>query len=154
MTGRPETLEPGFWRRKPLDRLSHAEWEALCDGCGKCCLIKLEDPDDGRLAYTRIACRLFDPDSCRCGQYALRATLVPSCVRLTPGNLREVASWMPRSCAYRLLHEGRDLPDWHPLVCGDPDGAHMAGKSVRGWTVPEFEVAEEDYEDHVLPGYL
>ncbi|MGF1660662.1 MAG: YcgN family cysteine cluster protein [Rubrimonas sp.] len=154
MTRRPPSLEPGYWRRKPLDQLSRAEWEALCDGCGKCCLIKLEDPDDGRLAYTRIACRLFDPETCRCGQYDHRATLVPTCVRLTPDSLRAVAEWMPRSCAYRLVLEGRDLPDWHPLRSGDPDSVHAAGKSVRGWTVPEYEVDEEDFEDHVLPGYL
>lgn len=145
---------PARWWEKPLDALTPSEWEALCDGCGRCCLLKLEDEDGGEVAYTRIACRLFDAETCRCGQYALRATLVPTCVRLTPETLPEVASWMPRSCAYRLLHEGRDLPDWHPLVTGCSESVHEAGKSVRGWTVPEYDVEEEDYEDHVLPGYL
>ena len=141
-----------FWRTKTLEQMSRAEWESLCDGCGRCCLLKLEDEDDGAIAWTRIACRLFDPDTCRCGAYALRTQLVPGCVRLTPNSIRQTAHWMPETCAYRRLAEGRPLPDWHPLVSGDPDGAHKAGVSVRGWTVPEYEVHEDDYEDHVIPG--
>jgi uncharacterized cysteine cluster protein YcgN (CxxCxxCC family) len=150
----PDALDPHFWRDKPLDVLSRPEWEALCDGCGKCCLLKLEDPDDGRLAYTRIACRLFDNESCRCGQYDRRRELVPQCVKLTPQTLPEAAGWMPRSCAYRLLYEGKDLPAWHPLVSGSPASVHEAEISVRGWTIPEYEVDEEDYEDYVIPNYL
>ena len=140
-----------FWRRKPLEAMSEAEWESLCDGCGRCCLLKLEDADDGAIAYTRIACRLFDEANCRCMSYHLRQTLVPGCVRLTPETVRETAHWMPESCAYRLLAEGRPLPEWHPLVTGDPRSVHDAGVSVRGWTVPEYEVHEEDFEDHVIP---
>ncbi len=153
MSSPENTTDDAFWRRKPLEAMSAAEWESLCDGCGKCCLIKLEDPDEGRLEYTRIACRLFDAESCRCGQYAARQSLVPQCVRLTPETLREAAGWMPRSCAYRLLAEGRDLPDWHPLVSGSAESVHEAGQSVRGFTVPEYAVDEDDFEAHVLPGF-
>jgi uncharacterized cysteine cluster protein YcgN (CxxCxxCC family) len=145
--------DAAFWRRKALAEMSRAEWESLCDGCGRCCLIKLEDEDDGSVAYTSVACRLFDPETCRCGSYALRAALVPGCVALSPATLPEAARWMPETCAYRLLHEGKDLPDWHPLVTGDPGSTHAAGMSVRGWTTPEWEVQEEDLEDHVLPGF-
>jgi len=148
MTGRP--LRPRFWETVPLDRMTPAEWEALCDGCGKCCLNKLEDADTGEVAFTRVACRLLDGDSCQCGNYAIRKQLVPECVVLTPGKLAEVAYWLPRTCAYRLLYEGRRLYDWHPLVSGDPESVHEAGASVRGWTVPEFEVDEDDWEDLII----
>ena len=146
----PPPLRPNFWRTVPLDRVTPAEWEALCDGCGKCCLNKLEDADTGEVAFTRIACRLLDADTCRCGNYAIRKTLVPDCVVLTPATLPDIAYWMPRTCAYRLLWEGDELPDWHPLLTGDPDSVHLAGASVRGWTVPEYEVPEEDWEDHII----
>ena len=139
------------WWHKPLDALSPSEWEALCDGCGQCCLLKLEDEDDGAIAYTRIGCRLLDPDTCRCRDYAARLTRVPGCVRLTPESLRTSAAWMPRTCAYRLRAEGRPLPDWHPLVSGDPDSVHRAGRSVRGRTVHEDGVDPDDYEDHIIP---
>jgi hypothetical protein len=142
---------PRFWEL-PLEALTPEEWEALCDGCGKCCLLKLEDEDSGAVHYTDIACRLFDPDSCRCGNYALRRTLVPGCVVLSPDNIGEVAGWMPASCAYRLRAEGRPLPGWHPLVSGDPESVHRAGMSVRGRTVPEWEVPEEELEDHLIDG--
>ena len=138
-----------FWERVPLARMTPEEWEALCDGCGRCCVLKLEDTDTGRVHYTDIACRLFDDATCRCGAYALRRMLVEGCVVLTPERLPEVAPWLPRSCAYRRLHEGRGLADWHPLVTGDPESVHRAGVSLRGRTVPEWEVAEEDQEDHV-----
>jgi uncharacterized cysteine cluster protein YcgN (CxxCxxCC family) len=133
-----------------MARMTDAEWEALCDGCGKCCLNKLEDEDTGDVAFTRVACRLLDGESCRCGNYAIRKTLVPECVVLTPRTLPDVAYWLPRTCAYKLLHEGRPLYDWHPLISGTAESVHAAGVSVRGWTVPEFEVAEEDREDHII----
>jgi hypothetical protein len=139
-----------FWQAKPLASLSPAEWESLCDGCGRCCVIKLEDEDTGELHYTDVACRLFDGATCRCGNYALRAKLVTGCVVLTPKTLPEVAHWLPATCAYRLLHEGKPLFDWHPLVSGDPDSVHAAGISLRGKVVPEYEVAEEDLEDHIV----
>lgn len=139
-----------FWRRKKLSQMTREEWESLCDGCGKCCVLKLEDEDTGRVHYTDVACRLFDPETCRCGNYALRQTLVTGCVVLSPGNMADAAQWMPRTCAYRLLHEGRDLPEWHPLVTGDPGSVERAGHSMRGRTVPEWEVPEEELEDHVV----
>lgn len=149
MTRRAPTLRPDFWDL-PLTKLSPAEWEALCDGCGKCCLNKLEDEETGDLAFTRVACRLLDPDTCRCGQYETRRNFVPECVFLTPKTIAKVAWWLPSTCAYKLRHEGRDLPDWHPLKTGDPESVHAAGQSVRGWTVPEYEVPEEDWEDHII----
>lgn len=142
-------LAPGFWTR-PLSAMTPREWEALCDGCGKCCLNKLEDADTGEIAFTRIGCRLLDGQTCRCGQYEMRKIFVPECVVLTPKSIATVAHWMPSSCAYRLLHEGRPLPDWHPLISGDPESVHRAGQSVRGWTIPEFEVDEDDWEDHII----
>lgn len=143
-------LRPRFWDRFPLHRLTPAEWEALCDGCGRCCLNKLEDADTGEIAFTRVACRLLDGDTCRCGNYPERKRLVPECVVLTPKNIGEIAYWMPPTCAYRLRHEGRRLEDWHPLVSGDPDSVHRAGISVQGWTVPEYEISEDDWEDHII----
>ncbi len=145
-------MRPSFWERVTLDEMTSDEWEALCDGCGRCCAIKLEDDDTGHVHYTNVGCRLLDIETCRCGNYALRRQLVPGCVRLSPENIAEAAGWMPESCAYRRLHEGRDLADWHPLISGSPDSVHEAGISVRGRLVPEYEVAEEDLEDHVISG--
>ena len=139
-----------FWQRKRLHEMTPEEWESLCDGCGKCCLNKLEDEDTGEVAFTRIACRLLDHATCQCAQYPIRKQFVPECVVLTPKTLPDVAYFMPQTCAYRLLHEGKPLPEWHPLLTGDPDSVHRAGVSVRGWTIPEFEVDEEDWEDHLI----
>ncbi|MGM0584959.1 MAG: YcgN family cysteine cluster protein [Pseudomonadota bacterium] len=155
----PPDLRPGFWRDAPLSDLSREEWEALCDGCGRCCLLKLEDEDTGELAYTDVHCRLYDPAACRCGNYALRKVLVPGCVVLTPDNIHDIKDWMPVTCAYRLLAEGRDLPEWHPLVCGDPDGPRRAGVAADGRNPPgplspEWEVDEEDLPDHAVEGFL
>jgi len=144
-------LRPQFWER-PLTSLNPTEWEALCDGCGKCCLNKLEDEDTGQVLFTRVACRLLDGESCRCGQYDIRRQFVPECVVLTPKTLPKIAYWLPQTCAYKLLHEGKPLFDWHPLISGDPESVHAAGQSVRGWTVPEFEVSEEDWEDYAIEG--
>lgn len=143
-------LRPEFWRRFPLESLPRAEWEALCDGCGKCCLIKLEDADSGAIAYTSLACRLLDTATCRCGNYALRRQFVTDCVVLDRDSLEEALRWMPLTCAYRLVADGEDLPDWHPLVSGDPETVHAAGVSLRGRMTPEYEVAEDDWEDYVL----
>ncbi|MEM6489832.1 MAG: YcgN family cysteine cluster protein, partial [Pseudomonadota bacterium] len=134
------------------DSLTHAEWEALCDGCGKCCLLKLEDEDSGEVHYTNVACRLFDATTGRCGQYALRQSLVPSCVVLSPTTLRDAMAWMPATCAYRRRSEGLPLPAWHPLLTGDPESPAAAGHALRNVTVPEWEVAEEDLQDHIWPG--
>ncbi len=143
-------LKSRFWERKTLKNLSQAEWEALCDGCGKCCLNKLEDGDTGEVALTRVACRLLDDESCHCTQYDIRHQFVPECIVLKPSNLDTHAYWMPQTCAYRLLWEGKPLYDWHPLISGDPDSVHHAGVSVRGMTVSEFETPEDEWEDHII----
>jgi hypothetical protein len=143
-------LAPRYWERKRLDEMTRAEWEALCDGCGKCCLNKLEDADTGEVVLTRVACRLFDDATCRCGQYEIRHQFVPECIVLTPETIPDHLYWLPATCAYRLLYEGRPLYDWHPLISGDPTSVHEAGVSVRDRTVPEFAVDEDDWEDHVI----
>ncbi len=136
-----------FWRTKTLDELSRTEWESLCDGCGKCCLHKLEDVDTGRVHYTNVACRLLDLGSCRCGNYPKRQALVPDCISLDP-TLVDALKWMPVTCGYRLVAERKDLPWWHPLVSGDPETVHQAGVSVRGRAVAEHLAGE--LEDHVV----
>lgn len=136
-----------FWRTRPLAELSPDEWESLCDGCGKCCLHKLQDADSGLLFFTNVACRLLDLRSARCTRYRRRVRLMPDCIQLDPAQLATFA-WLPRTCAYRLLAEGQDLPAWHPLVSGDRDSVHRAGISVRGWTVSEHQAGA--LEDHIL----
>jgi uncharacterized protein len=122
--------EAPFWQRKTLPEMNKTEWESLCDGCGRCCLVKLEEDGTGTIHYTDVACRLFDGKSCRCTDYPNRSNLVPDCVTLTPDNIAGLA-WMPPTCAYRLLAEGEDLPSWHPLVSGTPDTVVSAGISVK-----------------------
>jgi uncharacterized protein len=139
-----------FWRRKSLSEMTNSEWESLCDGCGKCCLNKLEEEGTDRTYYTNVACRLLDGKSCRCSDYPNRLDLVDDCVRLTPKNLKKI-TWLPPSCAYVLLGEGRDLYWWHPLVSGDPETVHTAGVSVRGRIgASEADVPDEDLEDHIV----
>ena len=138
-----------FWRRKSLSEMTVPEWESLCDGCGRCCLNKLEDEDTGAIALTRVACRLLDGDTCRCSNYANRASIVPECIQLTPA-LADELPWLPSTCAYRLLAEGRDLPPWHPLVSGDGTRMHAEGISVRGWTLSESDVPVEAWEEHII----
>jgi uncharacterized cysteine cluster protein YcgN (CxxCxxCC family) len=145
-----DTLRPRFWERVPLADMTRAEWEALCDGCGRCCAIKLEDADSGAVHYTDVACRLFDAGSCRCGNYALRGRLVPAWVVLTRERLPEVAPWLPGSGACRRRHEGRGVHGWHPLISGDPGSVHRAGVSLKGRVVPEYEVPEDELEDHII----
>lgn len=127
--------EARFWREKSLAEMTPAEWESLCDGCGKCCLHKLRYPD-GSLKMTRVSCRLLDTDTCRCTNYPKRKQLVPDCVVLSQGNLEKL-DWLPATCAYRVLDEGGDLAAWHPLVSGDPDSVHTAGISVSGRCISE-----------------
>ncbi|MEM6638002.1 MAG: YcgN family cysteine cluster protein [Pseudomonadota bacterium] len=147
-------LRDRFWETVPLSKMSTREWEALCDGCGRCCLNKLEDEDTGEVALTRVACRLLDGETCRCGQYDIRRQLVPECIALTPQTIEEHAYWLPRTCAYKLLWQGRPLYDWHPLISGTSATVHAAGISVQGWTVPEFEVTDDDWEDHIIEDAL
>ena len=125
-----------FWKTKRLEEMTRAEWESLCDGCGRCCLHKLRDEDTNALAFTNVACRLLHLHTCRCSDYANRWWRVPDCVQLTPDTVREL-DWLPPTCAYRRLAEGKDLDWWHPLVSGDPDTVHQAGISVRGRAVSE-----------------
>ena len=139
-----------FWETVSLAEMTAEEWEAVCDGCGKCCLNKLEDEDTGEIAFTRVACRLFDDATCRCNDYANRKRLVPECVVLTLRSLPEISAWMPRSCAYRRLNEGRGLAPWHHLVSGDPHSVHRAGISVQHRTVSEAAVPLDDWEDHII----
>jgi len=141
--------ERPFFERKSLAEMTAGEWESLCDGCGKCCLMKLEDEDDGGVYYTDVACRLLDLKTCRCTDYANRRARVPGCLRLSPGRL-DILAMMPFSCAYRRLYEGRGLPAWHHLVSGDEDAVHAAGLSVRGRVVAEAEVDEADLEDRLV----
>jgi hypothetical protein len=134
-----------FWE-KPLKELSRTEWEALCDGCGKCCLHKVEDDSTGDIYPTNVACKLLDRYSCRCGNYRERKAFVPDCVRLT-AELAGKLSWLPSTCAYRLRSEGKPLAEWHYLVSGDPESVHRAGISVRGWTISETDAG--DLEHHL-----
>jgi uncharacterized protein len=138
-----------FWTTKRLDEMTHAEWESLCDRCGRCCLKKVQDGDAGRVAYTDVACRLLDRERCRCKRYADRQALVADCVTLSPANLRAIP-WLPVTCAYRRLAEGRPLAWWHPLVSGDPDSVHRAGISVRGRTLPERAVPDSELPSRIV----
>ena len=139
-----------FWRVKRLEEMTDPEWESLCDGCGRCCLVKLEEEDNGRIYFTNVGCRLLDLQSCRCGDYQNRSAKVHDCVRLTPKVVVEIG-WLPPTCAYRLVAEGRDLYWWHPLVSGDPDTVHQAGVSVRGRVeVLEDVVPDAALDDHVV----
>ncbi len=137
-----------FWRRLALAEMSQAQWESLCDGCARCCLNKLEYEDTGEIAWTEVACRLLDSDTCRCRDYAHREERVPDCLRLTPENVPEL-KWLPPTCAYRLVAEGRDLYWWHPLVSGDPETVHAAGISVRGRTISEADIPADDLEHYL-----
>jgi len=142
------TEEP-FWRAKALTEMTDAEWESLCDGCGKCCLVKLQDEDTGTILHTDVACFLLDAYGCRCRRYKDRQKLVPDCVKVTAANIAELA-FMPSTCAYRLLAEGQELPWWHHLVSGKRDTIHRAGMSVRYRCISEEEVDEEDLPDHIV----
>lgn len=136
-----------FWRVKTLDRMSDAEWESLCDGCGKCCLHKVQIANI-KLKITNVACRLLDLKSCHCGNYERRKTLVPDCVVLTPESVPKL-DWLPSTCAYRLVHEKKDLPSWHPLVSGDAETVHDAKISVRGRAISERDAGE--LIKHIVP---
>ena len=142
---------PLFWHDTPLERMSRQQWESLCDGCGRCCLQKFQDARTGKVTYTWAACYLLDTHTCRCTDYAHRTVLVPECLVLTPRQIPRLR-WLPRSCAYRRLYEGRPLADWHPLVSGDPQSVHQAGISVRDKAISEVVVHPDDVEFYAI-GY-
>ena len=142
-----------FWKTKRLEQMSREEWESLCDGCGRCCLHKLRYEDTGALSFTNVACRLLDLDTCQCGNYANRRRHVPDCVSLTPKALAGI-DWLPPSCAYRRLAEGRGLAWWHPLVSGDPATVHQAGVSVRGRAVGERQAGPLEHHIVDWPGRM
>jgi uncharacterized cysteine cluster protein YcgN (CxxCxxCC family) len=133
-----------------MTEMTQPEWEALCDGCGKCCLLKLEDEDTNEVKFTNVACRLFDDSTCRCQNYALRKQMVSGCVVLTPENIERIAHWMPNTCGYRRIFEGQPLMDWHPLISGNPDSAHLTNNSFLNRTIPEYDVEEKDLENYII----
>lgn len=141
--------EAPFWETKKLTEMSQSEWESLCDGCGKCCLVKLEDEDTGEVCYTDLACHQLDLETCKCKNYAKRLLLVPECLKLDVEMIPQF-SWLPKSCAYRRLSEGRSLASWHPLISGDPETVHDSGASVAGCVTNEEEVPLEEWYDHVV----
>jgi uncharacterized cysteine cluster protein YcgN (CxxCxxCC family) len=144
---RVPTKQKPFWKLKALDQLSHEEWESLCDGCAKCCLYRLEDADTRDVYTTNVHCRLLDTETGHCTDYVNRSTRVPDCVTITPKVLED-PYWLPSTCAYRLLAEGRDLPEWHPLVSGDPDSVWRAGQKICGRTICEDDA--DDLESHLV----
>jgi uncharacterized cysteine cluster protein YcgN (CxxCxxCC family) len=133
-----------YWEHIPLDQLSREQWESLCDGCGKCCLHKLEDEETREIHFTNVVCDLLDLETCRCTHYTDRSTRVPTCVTLTPDQLRD-PYWLPTSCAYRLLAQGKPLADWHPLISGTPSSVEHSGNSVKGRVIRESDADELEY---------
>jgi len=152
-TGNHQTSVPPdaapFWMTKRLEEMSRTEWESLCDGCGQCCLIKVEDEDTGSIFLTRLACHLLEAGSCRCGDYANRHARVSDCVVISPDNVQKL-SWLPQSCAYRRIAEGHGLAWWHPLVSGDADTVHQAGVSVRDWARSEKGVRPSAIAQYII----
>jgi len=147
--GRSADAPHPFWERKTLQEMSEEEWESLCDGCGNCCLHKLRNPDTGELFQTNVSCHLLDPYTGRCRSYPNRQDLVPDCVSLSANSI-PYYDWLPETCAYRLLAEGKPLPWWHPLVSGDPESVHKAGISVRGRIVSESDIGDAPLEDYII----
>ena len=143
-------ISTNWWDTTSLTNMTREQWESLCDHCGKCCLIKLEDEDDGQVYYTDVVCDLFKNDDCHCSDYWNRETLVPACIRLTQDNLDGI-NWMPPSCAYRRIRDEQGLPEWHHLVTGDKASIHQQAQSVKDRTVFEKEIKHtDDYEEHVV----
>ena len=143
------TAKP-FWETKALSEMTTAEWESLCDRCGRCCLHKLEDEDTDDVYYTSVACKLLDTSSCKCKDYPNRKDIVPECTVLTLKDV-ELFHWLPETCAYRLISERKPLFSWHPLVSGSDESVHQASISVKGWVHSENDIAEDDFEDYIIP---
>lgn len=141
--------EKPFWETKPLALMSPSEWESLCDGCGKCCLVKLEDEDTSETFFTDVACKQLNTINCQCKDYPNRKKIVPECIIIEPQKLDSVAHWLPPSCAYRRLADGKPLPTWHPLITGDPNSVHEAGMSARCRVMSEIMVPDDDLPDHI-----
>lgn len=142
-------LRERFWEHHALTALNTAEWEALCDGCGQCCLLKFEDEDNGDIAVLDVACRLLDVNKVSCRDYANRSTRVPGCIPLDVETVARLR-WLPETCGYRRLNEGRELPEWHPLLTGDAKSVRRAGVSVSRFAVSEASVCQQDLEDHII----
>jgi uncharacterized cysteine cluster protein YcgN (CxxCxxCC family) len=138
-----------FWTGKSLQELTPQQWESLCDGCGRCCLQKLQNPTTGKVYYTSVACFLLDTETCRCTDYDMRHILVPDCLKLDPHNIARLR-WLPKTCAYRLVSEGKDLPQWHPLKTGDPESVHTFGISIRRRAISEEHVHPDDLVNYEI----
>lgn len=136
-----------FWETKTLAEMTREEWESLCDNCGKCCLVKLEDEDSGEVVFTSAVCDLIDLESCRCTRYPERCKLVPECIDLKQHDFAEY-NWLPTTCAYRLLVDGEPLPAWHPLITGSAESVRDAGVSISSYAIKAAQV--DDFEDHVI----
>lgn len=143
------TVEKDFWKHKLLAEMSLEEWEALCDGCGICCLFKIEDEDSGEVRLTNVACRFLDIETCTCQLYDQRKRAMPTCIKLTPSKVENL-KWLPETCTYRLILKGKPLPDWHPLVSSDPNSIHRAGMSVMGKVIGESSANMNNLEEHVI----
>lgn len=137
------------WWNRPLGELTEEQWEALCDGCAKCCLHKLQDADSGEIFYTKVRCRHLDETTCRCGDYQRRSELVPNCIQLVPGQVADL-EWLPSTCAYRLRAAGQPLPDWHYLISGSRESVHEAGVSIRGRAISDEYVHPDGYDEHIV----
>jgi len=143
-------IRPAYWANVPMEDMTAPEWEALCDGCGKCCLNKLEDEDTGEVVLTRVACKLFDDSTCRCSKYPTRHDYVPECIVMTPTTIEDHMYWLPQTCAYRLVYEGKPLFGWHPLLSGTAQSVHDAKVSAKDITVSEDRIPEDDWEDYLI----
>ena len=148
----PPGADAPFWKTKTLEQMTRDEWESLCDGCARCCMVKLEDEDTGDIHLTRLACSMLVVKTCRCSNYPERFSLMPDCIDVTVEKVREL-QWLPASCGYRRVNEGRDLAWWHPLVSGTPETVHQAGISVKSFAMSEKRVKAKNYGRYIIDGF-